>query len=364
MDPAAIDLAFVPRRRAGLTTIGSGAEQIVLDQATDRPHPLSATAALVWSFIDGGASLEEFAVDLVDVLGLDPHEVRVQLVELARDLARRGLLDGFDPDMGPEPAPDQGFRRLTSPTSPGLDARFEGPDARVLTVRSPLLTFDLRSDDPALADELGAVLSSTGVDIEGPRVPEASDASAPLYSLLVSRPGAAATGLHFLYRSGRLLRRSRERADLLRIAAADVSALLAREGRDDPLLNVIAVTRGGSLVLIDPIFSSYIDDLERDLRRRGVDRLDASFITVPVADGHPHPAGLVLRTTSTRDDEALTAAAITVAAADLTRGVDGRIGPSAMARLLDVVAAPSPIVRVPGRHDLRAAILSLLPPMP
>ena len=30
----------------------------------------------------------------------------------------------------------------------------------------------------------------------------------------------------------------------------------------------------------------------------------------------------------------------------------------------DVVAAPSPIVRVPGRHDLRAAILSLLPPMP
>ena len=379
VDPAAIDLSFVPTQRVHVATLGGGGEGIVIDEIADRALRLSPTATLVWSFIDGVSSLEDFAVDLVDVLGLDPAAVRADVVELARDLGRRGLLDGVGP------APDvvaslrsdtTAIRRLTSPPSPRLDARFEAA-GRLVSVTSRRLAFDLRTDDPALAGDLADALRAGGIDVSDahptgrgaaggdaqhhaePAADRSVDDRMPLYSVLASRDTGSVQTLNFLYRSARPVRRTRHRRDLVRIAVADVRSVLDREEAGRPLLAAPTLSRDGSIVIVDPLYSALVDDLERDLRRAGIERLDPSFVAVSPTGGGHQVAGFVLRPIARPEGHDLTPAAITVAAADLTRGIEGRIAPAAMAELLRAIAA-TPILRVPGRDGLRAAILALL----
>src|SRR3954453_6321277 len=70
-----IDLTFVPAHRPDLATIAVGSEALIVDDRADLPHLLSPTAALVWSFIDGVGSLDDFAADLTEVLGTDRRQI-------------------------------------------------------------------------------------------------------------------------------------------------------------------------------------------------------------------------------------------------------------------------------------------------
>ncbi|MGZ4718639.1 MAG: PqqD family peptide modification chaperone [Acidimicrobiales bacterium] len=372
MDPEAIELPFVPARREGLAVVPAGAELLIVDGRADRPHLLSPTAALVWSFIDGTGSLADFATDLVEVLGLDRPRVEADLVDLARDLGRRGLLTGIDgEDLGDlgeaaaaaDPAAT-GPVHLTAPANVGLDARFDRPGSCTTTVRDGPVELDLRVDDRGLAEELVARLGEAGI-VAGPPCPTgdrgsgATSATAPLYSVLLGRPSGPVSGLHLLYRSGRPLRRCRHRADLLRITVADLDAVLDRQTHRRSLLDAVGLTRDGRLVAVDPVFSAMVDDLERRLRREGIERVDASLVALAPCDPGVRLAGLVLRPAADAEGSEPTVAALALRAVDLARGLDGRISPDGLAQLCRAVT-DTRIVRVPGRAGLRTAVLDLL----
>jgi hypothetical protein len=367
VEPEAIDPSFVPSRRPGLAAVAAGSELLIVDGRADLPHLLSPTATLVWSFIDGVGSLAEFATDLVEVLGLEPARAEADVVELARDLGRRGLLAGVEGgDGGDGPAPDDpptGPVPLTAPANVALDARFDRPGSRVTTLHEGAIRLDVRVDDPDLADELVAELARAGLAAGPPRPVGDPDASGvrrrgPLYSLLLGRPSTAVTGLHLLYRSARPLRRCRTRADLVRITVADVAAVLDREARRRPLLDAVGLTRDGRMVAIDPIFSTTVDDLESRLRGQGIERLDASLVAVASCDAGRELTGLVLRPVS-HPGAGPTPAALALGAVDLARDLHRRVSPEALARLCEVVGTTT-VRTVPGRAGLRAAISELL----
>jgi len=357
----AIDLAFVPARRPGLATVTAGAEALVVDDRADLPHLLSPTAALVWSFVDGSGSLGDFAQDLSEVLGADPHQIEHDVVALARDLDRLGLVvDARAPssqDDGDEPS----GRVVRAAANEALDTRFHGPGARVVTARDGAVEVEVRTDDPDLASEVAEALTARLVVVDPPC--PASDralppGSAPLYSVLRGRPKGPVTGLQLLYRSGRPLRRCRHREDMVRIVAADVVAVLQREARGAPLLDVVGLARHGRLVAVDPLFASIVDGLEPGLRRAGIERVDPSYLRLRPADDDLDLVGLVLRPAGDLHDHD-TPAAVALGACALARGIDGRVGSAALGQLCEVVAAVAPM-RAPGRAGILAALQELL----
>jgi hypothetical protein len=369
--PDSIDLAFVPRHRPGVATVEAGNESMVIDDQADRPHLLNPTAALLWGFMDGVGSLADFSADLTDVLGADPRRIRADVVALVRDLGRRGLLDGVEPDPVGNPwahvAPRVPPGARAAPPHARLDARFVRPEARVTTVRAGSVELDLRADDAELVDEVVAGLAGRGIVAESPRPVgdrsplDASDA-APLYSLLVGRTSGPVTGLHLLYRSGRLLRRHRHRADVVRITVADVTAVVKRHAFDRPLLDVVGLARGDRLVAVDPLFSSMVTDLERSLHREGIERADASLLELAPPDAGRRLTALVLRPAAraaAATSGPPTPAGLAFQAIDLARGIDRRLSAPAVAQLCAVTAS-TPIERIPGRDGLRAAVLGRL----
>ena len=362
MDPGTIDLSFVPVPRAGLAPVAVGDELLIVDDGADRPHLLSPTASLVWSFMDGTGSLGDFAADLVAELGADPRRVQADLVDLARELGRRGLLEGIDGDQVIVPGAAAPDGRLGSPANAALDARFDRPDARTTTVRDGPVELDLRVDDLALAGEVNTALAAAGLTADRPRPtrdPGPSAGPGPLYSVLLGRPTGPVTGLHLIYRSARSLRRCRGRDDLVRILVADVVAVLDRQAGRRPLLDAVGLSRGGRLVAVDPQFAAMVGDLEPRLRRDGVAREDASYLALPPNGPHVVLAGVVLRPSNPGPSAAPTPASVVLGAVDLARGVDGRVSPEAVARLGEVMAT-TVVRRTPGRDGLRAEVLDLL----
>ncbi len=306
----------------------------------------------------------------MDVLGVDPEVIEADLVDLARDLDRRGLLAGVDrPHAVDHPRASGGAAgpsgRLSAPANRGLDARFDVAGARTVTVRDGTVELDLRVDDASLADELAHGLVAAGIDADPPRPvsdrgPSVDLAAAPLYSVLVGRSSGPVARLHLLYRSARRLRRCRHRADLIRITVADVAAVLDRETRRRPLLDAVGLTRGGRLVAVDPLFSSIVDDLERRLQSDGIERVDASLLALAPCDPGLRLTGLVLRPASAPAGGAgATPGTVALGAVDLARGPGGTISPDALARLCDVVTTTA-VRRVPGRDALRATVIDLL----
>src|SRR5206468_10053743 len=90
--PDDISEDYAPRPRMGFTAIGVGSELVVLDETTWEPHVLNATAALVWRYLDGESTLGELAEDFSEATGTDKAVVRDDILSLARELGRAGLL--------------------------------------------------------------------------------------------------------------------------------------------------------------------------------------------------------------------------------------------------------------------------------
>ena len=98
--------------------------------------------------------------DLSEVLGADRRQVEHDLVALAGALDRLGLLvDARHAPSGPDPDPAGSTpRALRTLANVALDARFDGPGARVVAVWDDVVEVEVRSDEPGLADEVAASL--------------------------------------------------------------------------------------------------------------------------------------------------------------------------------------------------------------
>ncbi|MBW3578455.1 MAG: PqqD family protein [Actinobacteria bacterium] len=112
--PEALHASFVPRPRPGLTSVELDGETVIYDEHRRTLHTLNPTATIVWTCLDGTISLAELAVELAEAFSVEPAVVLNDLLDLARELGRQGLLEGVaaDPDetaahqVGPHEAGD------------------------------------------------------------------------------------------------------------------------------------------------------------------------------------------------------------------------------------------------------------------
>jgi peroxiredoxin len=177
LTPDDITVDYVPRLVPDLVETTVGTDVIVLGGPT-RLMVLNPTAALVYQFLDGEASLGELIADLSDALEVDPAVVEADVLAFARELGGNGLLEGvslpvpeFDvPDFDDwePPVPLEVGAELDDFTLPDLDGNevalssFRG--RRVLLVNwSPGCGFCV-----TIASTLGsqfAPLAAEGVDL-------------------------------------------------------------------------------------------------------------------------------------------------------------------------------------------------------
>ena len=94
IDPGELDGGAAPMRSAAVLTAELDGEAVVYSPGTGAAVVLNATAALVWSSLDGASTLDALAGRLATTFGADPEQVRTQLVEVARGFGANGLLEG------------------------------------------------------------------------------------------------------------------------------------------------------------------------------------------------------------------------------------------------------------------------------
>ncbi len=93
LTPDDIDLGFVAALVPDLEMATIGDEQVVIGGATQLVV-LNPTAALIFRFLDGEASLGELVDDFTEVLGVDRKVVEDDVLAFVRDLGANGLLEG------------------------------------------------------------------------------------------------------------------------------------------------------------------------------------------------------------------------------------------------------------------------------
>jgi len=78
---------------------------VLVDERAGRAHALNPTGALVWECLDGASDLGALVDDLATEFREPRDAVAAGVVGLARELARLGLLDGFDAHADAWPRP-------------------------------------------------------------------------------------------------------------------------------------------------------------------------------------------------------------------------------------------------------------------
>lgn len=87
-----------PRVRENLTVVELDGEAVIYDELNGDLHRLNPTATLVFSLLDGSATLDELGRDIADAYGMPVEEVGPQVRELASQLAASHLLVGSEPE--------------------------------------------------------------------------------------------------------------------------------------------------------------------------------------------------------------------------------------------------------------------------
>jgi PqqD family protein of HPr-rel-A system len=88
-----------PRVREDLTVVELDGEAVIYDDRNGDLHRLNQTATLVFSLLDGSATVEELARDISKAYGMEDEEVIAQVRELAAKLAASHLLKGTETDL-------------------------------------------------------------------------------------------------------------------------------------------------------------------------------------------------------------------------------------------------------------------------
>lgn len=95
-----------PRARADLTVVELDGEAVIYDEINGDLHRLNPTATMVFSFLDGSATLDELAADIAEAYGMPLDQVTAQVRELMDQFAESHLLVGTEPE--PEVDGDDG----------------------------------------------------------------------------------------------------------------------------------------------------------------------------------------------------------------------------------------------------------------
>lgn len=94
MQPDEITADTVVRPHDDVAGVEIDGESVLYDQRSGALHHLDTTATLVWAYLDGSDPLRDVAVELAQAAGAPVDVVERDVVALAHDLGRRGLLDG------------------------------------------------------------------------------------------------------------------------------------------------------------------------------------------------------------------------------------------------------------------------------
>lgn len=89
-----VDEHFVAEPSPDVFTVTVDADAVLLDEAEQRLHHLNAPAALVWSCLDGNASVADLARELSEELGLSFETALSDTLLIVRDFEGNGLLVG------------------------------------------------------------------------------------------------------------------------------------------------------------------------------------------------------------------------------------------------------------------------------
>jgi len=83
---------IAPRRREALAVVELDGEAVVFDEVSYELHHLNPSAALVWSFCDGLATVEQLAADIAEAFDLPREPAEAQVRGIVATFASAGLL--------------------------------------------------------------------------------------------------------------------------------------------------------------------------------------------------------------------------------------------------------------------------------
>lgn len=83
-----------PKPRGDLTFQEIDGESVVYDEASGQVHHLNNTATIVFTLLDGSASIGEIAADIAEAAELPLNEIQFQVHRLVEEFHTAGLLEG------------------------------------------------------------------------------------------------------------------------------------------------------------------------------------------------------------------------------------------------------------------------------
>jgi hypothetical protein len=87
------DSVLAPRHAARWPSVEVDDQVIVWNDATQELHHLDVTATLVLRLCDGESTLSQTAADLAHLFGVDPDQIRGDVIRCAGMLAGAGLVE-------------------------------------------------------------------------------------------------------------------------------------------------------------------------------------------------------------------------------------------------------------------------------
>lgn len=114
-----IDGSAVPRPAGEVQTLDIDGELLLLDRSTDGVHRLDRLGSIIWSVLDGEATVEDLVADLAAAFDTADDVVRKDLDSLLAGMRRIGVVEGFDlPDL--HQGHDHGHDHEAAPADDGL----------------------------------------------------------------------------------------------------------------------------------------------------------------------------------------------------------------------------------------------------
>lgn len=86
--------AMKPKTRQDLTVVELDGEAVIYDDESGELHHLNPTATVVFSLLDGTATVKELSADIADAFQQPALEVEKQVRTLLREFRKVNLLEG------------------------------------------------------------------------------------------------------------------------------------------------------------------------------------------------------------------------------------------------------------------------------
>lgn len=93
----AIDEAFVPKPGEAVASVELDGEAVIYDERSGSIHLLNPTASVLWQCFDGSGDLGGLITDVSETFQIDRETAARDVLEVARNVGRLGLLDGIRP---------------------------------------------------------------------------------------------------------------------------------------------------------------------------------------------------------------------------------------------------------------------------